>query len=132
MSLSTLSWVVLAGSAAQGITVVCALFSALLIIASILFFIGGYDSNTCSSSAKQLKYGAVISAIFGIIFGIIGAFMPSEKAIYMVAGIELVNKFSQTEAAKELGDSGMSIVRDITDIIHDYTVDHDRDRDHRR
>lgn len=49
----------------------------------------------------------------------------------MVAGIELVTKFSQTEVAKELGDNGMSIVKDITYIIHDYTRDTD-DRDRRR
>ena len=61
-------------------------------------------------------------------FAIIAAFMPSEKAVYMVAGIELVNQFSKTETAKELGDSGMSIVKDITQIIHNYTIDDDRDR----
>lgn len=126
MSLSTLSWVVLAGSAAHGITCVCATFSVLLLIASVI--IGGYDSSTSNNSAKQLKAGGIISVIFGIIFGLIAAFIPSEKAIYMVAGIELVNKFSQTETAKELGESGMSIVKDITYIIHDYTRDSDRDR----
>lgn len=131
MTLSTLSWVVLAGSAAHGITCVCATFSVLLLLACIIFFIGGYDSSTSDSSAKQLKAGGVLSVIFGIIFGLIAAFIPSEKAIYMVAGIELVNKFSQTEAAKELGESGMSIVKDITYIIHDYTRDID-DRDRRR
>ena len=128
MSLSTLSWVVLAGSAAHGITCVCATFSVLLLLACIIFFIGGYDRSTSDSSAKQLKAGGVLSVIFGIIFGLIAAFIPSEKAIYMVAGIELVNKFSQTETAKELGESGMSIVKDITYIIHDYTRDSDRDR----
>lgn len=131
MTLSTLSWVVLAGSAAHGITCVCATFSALLLIACVILIIGGYDSSTSNSSAKQLKVGGVLSVIFGIIFGLIAAFIPSEKAIYMVAGIELVNKFSQTEVAKELGDSGMSIVKDITYIIHDYTRDSD-DRDRRR
>mgnify|MGYP003482709106 CR=1 FL=1 len=131
MTLSTLSWVVLAGSAAHGITCVCATFSALLLVACVILFVGGYDSSTSDSSAKQLKAGGVLSVIFGIIFGLIAAFIPSEKAIYMVAGIELVNKFSQTEVAKELGDSGMSIVKDITYIIHDYTRDSD-DRDRRR
>ena len=131
MELSTLSWVVLAGSAAHGITCVCATFSALLLVASVIFLIGGYDSSTSDSSAKQLKAGGVLSVIFGIIFGLIAAFIPSEKAVYMVAGIELVNKFSQTEVAKELGDSGMSIVKDITYIIHDYTREID-DRDRRR
>jgi hypothetical protein len=131
MTLSTLSWVVLAGSAAHGIMCVCATFSVLLLVASVIFLIGGYDSSTSDGSAKQLKAGGVLSVIFGIIFGLIAAFIPSEKAIYMVAGIELVNKFSQTEVAKELGDSGMSIVKDITYIIHDYTRDSD-DRDRRR
>lgn len=131
MTLSTLSWVVLAGSAAHGITCVCATFSVLLLVASIILILGGYDSSTSDSSAKQLKVGGILSVIFGIIFGLIAAFIPSEKAIYMVAGIELVNKFSQTEVAKELGDSGMSIVKDITYIIHDYTRDSD-DRDRRR
>lgn len=131
MTLSTLSWVVLAGSAAHGIMCVCATFSVLLLVASVIFLIGGYDSSTSDSSAKQLKAGGVLSVIFGIIFGLIAAFIPSEKAIYMVAGIELVNRFSQTEVAKELGDSGMNIVKDITDIIHDYTLE-SNDRDRRR
>lgn len=131
MTLSTLSWVVLAGSAAHGIMCVCATFSVLLLVASVIFLIGGYDSSTSDSSAKQLKAGGVLSVIFGIIFGLIAAFIPSEKAIYMVAGIELVNRFSQTETAKELGDSGMNIVKDITDIIHDYTLE-SNDRDRRR
>ena len=131
MTLSTLSWVVLAGSAAPGIMCVCATFSVLLLVAAVIFLIGGYDSSTSDSSAKQLKAGGILSVIFGIIFGLIAAFIPSEKAIYMVAGIELVNKFSQTEVAKELGDSGMSIVKDITYIIHDYTREID-DRDRRR
>lgn len=51
----------------------------------------------------------------------------------MAAGIELVNQFSHTETAKELGDSGMSIVKDITKIIHNYTIEdeYDRERDRR-
>lgn len=129
MTLSTLSWVVLAGSAAHGVACVCATFSVLLLIASVILIIGGYDSSTSNSSAKQLKVGGVFSIVFGIIFGLIAAFIPSEKAIYMVAGIELVTKFSQTEVAKELGDNGMSIVKDITYIIHGYAHDsYDRDR----
>lgn len=82
MTLSTLSWVVLAGSAAHGVACVCATFSVLLLIASVILIIGGYDSSTSNSSAKQLKVGGVFSIVFGIIFGLIAAFIPSEKAIY--------------------------------------------------
>lgn len=46
----------------------------------------------------------------------------------MVAGIEFVNQFCKTETAKELGDNGMSIVKDITTIIHNFTIDNDHDR----
>lgn len=131
MTLSTLSWVVLAGSAAHGITCVCATFSSVLLIATMICLLVGYNDSLDSSSQKQLKVGGILSGIIGIIFGLIAAFIPSEKAIYMVAGIELVNNFSQTETAKELGDSGMSIIKDITYIIHDYTRD-PNDRDRRR
>ena len=131
MSLSALSWVVLAGSAAHGVMCVCAAFSTILLIVSGICFLCGYQSGVGDSESKQLKAGGLISGIFGILFGLIAAFIPSEKAMYMVAGIELVNKFSKTETAKELGESGMSIVRDISTIIHDYTLD-DRDRDRRR
>ena len=68
MSLSTLSWVVLAGSAAHGVACVCAVFSVLLLITSVILIIGGYDRSTSDNSAKQLKVGGILSVIFGIIF----------------------------------------------------------------
>lgn len=77
---------------------------------------------------KILRRGGIVLGILTFVFAIVGSFMPSEKSVYMVAGIELVNQFSKTETAKELGDNGMSIVKDITTIIHNYTIDNDRDR----
>jgi uncharacterized membrane protein len=109
----------------QGISTALVVFCALLIFFGGFIFIAGTE-EVKESSAKHLKTGGIISIIVGIIFGLTGAVLPSEKAIYMVAGIELVNKFSQTETAKELGDSGMNIVKDISTIIHDYTLDDKR------
>lgn len=129
MGLSTLSWVVLVGSAVSGICVTLGIFCCILLIAGGIMFVCGYDSCTNKENQKPLRVGGVLSIVIAIMFGLTAALMPSEKAIYMVAGIELVNKFSKTETAQELGDSGMSIVKDITTIIHDYTYS---DKDRRR
>lgn len=93
-----------------------------------------FCSDYSTEQDNILRRGGIILWVFTIVFAIIGAFMPSEKSVYMVAGIELVNQFSHTETAKELGESGKSIVNDITKIIHNYTLDddYDRERDRRR
>lgn len=129
MELSTLSWIVLAGSAVDGICGALVVFCCILLIGGGIMFICSYDSTTEKENRKPLRTGGILSLIIAIMFGLTAALLPSEKAIYMVAGIELVNKFSKTETAKELGDDGMSIVKDITTIIHDYTY---TDKDRRR
>ncbi len=127
MGLSSLSWLVLAGSVCHSIGI------AFLILAVIAFVIGGLfiitHFDTCDKDKQVFcRKAGIIAWVFTLIFVTIGALMPSEKAVYMVAGIELVNQFSKTETAKELGDNGMSIVKDITTIIHNYTLDDNRDR----
>ena len=84
--------------------------------------------DTCDKDKQAFcKRSGIVALAFTLIFATIGALMPSEKSVSMVAGIELVNQFSKTDTAKELGDNGMSIVKDITTIIHNYTIDNDRD-----
>lgn len=127
MGLSSLSWLVLAGSVCHSIGI------AFLILAVIAFVIGGLfiltHFDTCDKDKQVFcRKGGIIAWVFTLIFATIGALMPSEKAVYMVAGIELVNQFSKTETAKELGDNGMSIVKDITTIIHNYTINDGSDR----
>ena len=127
MGLSSLSWLVLAGSVCHSIGV------AFIILAVITFVLGGVfmltHFDTCDKDKQVFcRKAGIIAWVFTLIFVTIGALMPSEKAVYMVAGIELVNQFSKTETAKELGDNGMSIVKDITTIIHNYTLDDTRDR----
>lgn len=127
MELSSLSWIVLAGSVCHSIG------NAFILMAVIAFIIGGiFMINIFDTGDKEnqvfIRRACIIAWVFTLIFATIGALMPSEKTVYMVAGIELVNQFSKTETAKELGDSGMSIVKDITQIIHNYTIDDDRDK----
>ena len=127
MGLSSLSWLVLAGSVCHSIGIAFILMAVIAFIIGGLFVINFFD--TCDAEKQKFSHRAgIIAWVFTLIFATIGALMPSEKAVYMVAGIELVNQFSKTETAKELGDSGMSIVKDITTIIHNYTIDDDRDR----
>lgn len=134
MGLSSLSWLVLAGSVCNSIGVCCIILAVVTFLIGGIFMINYFCSSYSTDQDNILRRGGIISWVFTIVFALVAAFMPSEKAVYMVAGIELVNQFSHTETAKELGDSGMSIVKDITQIIHNYTLDdnYDRERDRRR
>lgn len=127
MGLSSLSWIVLAGSVCHSIGIAFILMAVIAFIIGGIFMIFLFDIGDKENQVFSRRAG-IIAWVFTLIFATVGALMPSEKAVYMVAGIELVNQFSKTETAKELGDSGMSIVKDITQIIHNYTIDDDRDR----
>jgi uncharacterized membrane protein len=127
MGFSSLSWLVLAGSVCHSIGIAFILMAVIAFIIGGIFMINLFDTGDKEKQVFSRRAG-IIAWVFTLIFATIGALMPSEKAVYMVAGIELVNQFSKTETAKELGDSGMSIVKDITQIIHNYTIDDDRDR----
>lgn len=127
MGLSSLSWLVLAGSVCHSIGIAFILMAVIAFIIGGIFMINLFDTGDKEKQVFSRRAG-IIAWVFTLIFATVGALMPSEKAVYMVAGIELVNQFSKTETAKELGDSGMSIVKDITQIIHNYTIDDDRDR----
>ena len=128
MELSSLSWLVLAGSVCNNIRICCNLLAIVTFVIGGIFMMNLFCSNYTIDLEKILRRGGIVLWILTFVFAIVGSFMPSEKSVYMVAGIELVNQFSKTETAKELGDSGMSIVKDITTIIHNYTIDDDRDR----
>lgn len=125
--MSTLSYILLLAHAAKGLSAALIFLSILLATAGIIYIIymcGGFNSTSSSPEPKGTsKKWPVTCFIVAIIFAIIGALMPDQKTVYMVAGVETINKFSQTEVAKELGESGMSIVRDITTMIHTYTME---------
>lgn len=128
MELSSLSWLVLAGSVCNNIRICCIILAVVSFIIGGIFMMNVFCSSYPEYHEKILRRGGIVLWILTFVFAIVGSLMPSEKSVYMVAGIELVNQFSKAETAKELGDSGMSIVKDITTIIHNYTIDDDRDR----
>lgn len=128
MELSSLSLLVLAGSVCNNIRICCTLLAVATFVIGGIFLLNLFSNNYTIDHEKILRRGGIVLWILTFVFAIVGSFMPSEKSVYMVAGIELVNQFSKTETAKELGDNGMSIVKDITTIIHNYTIDNDSDR----
>ena len=128
MELSSLSLFVLAGSVCNNIRICCTLLAIATFVIGGIFLLNLFGNNYTIDHEKILRRGGIVLWILTFVFAIVGSFMPSEKSVYMVAGIELVNQFSKTETAKELGDNGMSIVKDITTIIHNYTINNDSDR----
>ena len=132
MELSSLSWLVLAGSVCHSIGTCCIILACISFVIGGIFMINLFCSSYTDDQEKILRRGGITLWVLTFVFAITAAFMPSEKSVYMVAGIELVNQFSHTETAKELGESGKSIVNDITKIIHDYTLEDEYDRDRRR
>lgn len=120
----TLSYILLLAPICEKLTNACiilAIFSFIIGFVYIVYMCGGltYDGTPDDTSKKW----PVICFIVAFMCSIAAGILPDRKTVYMVAGVETINKFSQTEVAKELGDSGMSIVKDITTIIHTYTLD---------
>lgn len=121
--MTTLSYILLLAPICEKLTMACimlALAAFAIGIAYIVYMCGGLTYDTPKETSKKWP---VICFIVTFICVIAAGMLPDRKTVYMVAGVETINKFSQTEVAKELGDSGMSIVRDITTIIHTYTLD---------
>lgn len=128
MELSSLSCLVLVGSVCDNIRICCIMLGVVSFVIGAIFMMNLFCGNYTDDHEKILRRGGIVLGILTFVFAIVGSFMPSEKSVYMVAGIELVNQFSKTETAKELGDNGMSIVKDITTIIHNYTIDNVSDK----
>lgn len=131
MDFSSLSLIVLLGGVCEKLSVAFLILAIISLVFGIIFLINLYCDSYSGEKEKLLSRGGILALVFTVVFSITAALIPSEKAVYMVAGIELVNQFSKTETAKELGDSGMSIVKDITSIIHKYTITDEDRRDSR-
>lgn len=131
MDFSSLSLIVLLGGVCEKLSAAFLVLAIISLIFGIIFLINLYCDSYSGEKEKLLRRGGILALVFTVVFSITAALIPSEKAVYMVAGIELVNQFSKTETAKELGDSGMSIVKDITSIIHKYTITDEDRRDSR-
>lgn len=122
--MTTLSYILFLAPICEKLTIAfifLALVFGIIGVCYIAYMCGGFTYN--GEPKGTSKKWPVICLIVAFFCSIAAGLLPDRKTVYMVAGVETINKFSQTEVAKELGDSGMSIVRDITTMIHAYTVD---------
>lgn len=101
-----------------------AIVASAVISLIILFCCSAEDEIDWSKSygKKWLKY-SIIAAIVGTLCLFISALVPTKKAVYMIAGIQAAEYLSQTETAKEIGNEGIKIFKDVGTIIHSYATD---------
>ena len=85
----------------------------------VLFII----AMAASDSGDKIPYGKRTLFVTGILFMIsVGAsvLVPSQKTVYLIAGVEAAKELSNTEIAKEAGSEAISVMKDVTKIIHGY------------
>lgn len=61
-----------------------------------------------------------------IFLSMIACLTPSKKTLYTIAGIEFVNEFSQSDAAKKTSGELVDLVKDVKKIVHDYATGEDK------
>lgn len=123
--MTTLSLILFLAPICEKLTFACIIMAALFIFIALCYIVymcGGFGFTGEQPKGTSKKW-PVICLIVAFFCSIAAGLLPDRRTVYMVAGVETINKFSQTEVAKELGENGMSIVRDITTMIHTYTMD---------
>ena len=102
---------------------------SMLILLIGLIIIIYYDVMEHVDFGKELKsrvkkiwlpVGIVI-----IFLSVIACLTPSKKTLYTIAGIELVNEFAQSDAAKISSGELVDFVKDVKKIVHDYAIGED-------
>ena len=121
--MTTLSLILFLAPICEKLTVACIIMAALFAFIAFWYIVYMCGGLTYVEPKGTSKKWPVICLIVAFFCSIAAGLLPDRKTVYMVAGVETINKFSQTEVAKELGENGMSIVRDITTMIHTYTMD---------
>jgi hypothetical protein len=121
--MTTLSLILFLAPICEKLTVACIIMAALFAVIALCYIVYMCGGLTYVEPKGTSKKWPVICLIVAFFCSIAAGLLPDRRTVYMVAGVETINKFSQTEVAKELGENGMSIVRDITTMIHTYTID---------
>lgn len=128
--MTKLSLFLYAADALDSIADFCIAFGA---IAVIIFLIFGLV-NICSWQAINSRYDdecaqwfrahtkriLIIPIVAMFVFFGTSALIPEKKTMYMIAGVEMADMFSQTDTAKELSSEMKGVLTDITGIIHSY------------
>ena len=104
----------------------CCLFLFALALFIVLIIIIIHDvldnidyGNELMPKVKKKWFPVGIAIIF---LSMIVCVFPSKKTLYTIAGIELVNEFAQSDAAKKMSGELVDVVNDVKKIIHDYAI----------
>lgn len=79
--------------------------------------------NELMPKVKKIWFPVGIVIIF---LSMIVCLTPSKKTLYTIAGIELVNEFAQSDAAKKMSGELVDFVNDVKKIVHNYAIGEDK------
>ena len=103
--------------------VIAAAIFVILGIATIMSWvvIDSSDDDECAQWCRaHTKRMLIIPIIAMFFFFGVSTLIPEKKTMYMIAGVEMADMFSQTDTAKELSNEVKGVLTDITSIIHSY------------
>lgn len=89
----------------------------------VVLVVLGIIALAAIESHDEIPYGKKTLLVTTLLFMVsIGAsvLVPSQKTIYLIAGVEAAKELSNTEIAKEAGSEAISVMKDVTKIIHGY------------
>lgn len=91
-------------------------FGIILIILAVIAIAATEENEKVPYGKKTILF-VTISFMISIGSSVL---LPSQKTIYLIAGVEAAKELSSTAVAKEAGSEAISIMKDVTSIIHSY------------
>lgn len=89
----------------------------------VVLVVLGIIALAASESHDKIPYGEKTLLVTTLLFMVsisCSVLVPSQKTIYLIAGVEAAKELTNTEIAKEAGSEAISVMKDVTKIIHGY------------
>ena len=128
--MTKLSLFLYAADTLDSISTFCGVFGAIAVICFIIvgianimswLVIDSCDDDECTQWVRMHTKRSLIIPVIAMLFFLgISTLIPEKKTMYMIAGVEMADMFSQTDTAKELSKEMKGVITDITGIIHSY------------
>lgn len=103
------------------------------VLFGIVLIVLGIVALCLANDGCKVPYGK--KTIFIISFAFVASvacsiLIPSQKTVYLIAGVEAAKELGKTELAKEASSEAVSVMKDVTKIIHDYAKKTSRTSSH--